>query len=146
MAVASNSVTIEGLREFQAALKKADGYSQTMLRVVLNNVATPVAHAAQGNVPRRSGAAAGSIRVASSQREARVKAGGAKAPYYPWLDFGGSVGRKGSVHRPFIKKGRYLYPAYEAHRDEVVTQMEYGLALLSAASGIDITTGGGAVK
>lgn len=44
---------------------------------------------------------------------------GEPADYYPWLDFGGSTGRghedrvggSGSIQRPVVAGGRYLYPA-----------------------------------
>jgi len=63
-------------------------------------------------VPRRSGRARGSVRSRSTQTFARITGGGAKAPHYPWLDFGGRVGRRGSIQRPFLTEGRYIYRSY----------------------------------
>jgi hypothetical protein len=67
-------------------------------------------------VPRRTGRAGGTIKAASTRTEARVSEGGARAPYMPWLDFGGRVGRKNSVKRPFLKEGRYIWKSFGAHR------------------------------
>ena len=58
---------------------------------------------------------------------ARIEAGGSKVPYYPWLDFGGRVGRRKSVHRPFLKDGRYIYDAFNRHRDDFIDVMREGL-------------------
>jgi hypothetical protein len=66
------------------------------------------------------------VRALATQESASVAAGGAKAPYYAFLDFGGSTGRghvagvpdSGSVKREWFGRGgsgagegRYLYPA-----------------------------------
>lgn len=126
-----DALRIEGLREFQAALKRADGESQKQLRVVLNGAARLVVEGATPRIARRSGRAAASMRAQSQQRVARVKAGGARVPYYPWLDFGGSVGRNKSVHRPFIKAGRYLYPTVRDRRAMIQEELEDGLKRLA---------------
>jgi hypothetical protein len=138
MAVASGAVKVTGLREFQAAIRRMDAKLPRELRVVLNDAGQSVVRDAKAGVPRRTGRAAGSIKMASSQREARIKAGGAKAPWYPWLDYGGSVGRGGSVKRPFISQGRYLYPAFRANRGEVLNKMEDGLVHLARSSGLGV--------
>lgn len=145
MTVVMDPIKVTGLREFQAALKSMDGESQKMLRLVLNDAAQIVVDAAKPRVAFRHGAARASMKVQSSQREARVKAGGAKVPYYPWLDFGGQVGpgrtgpRTGTVNRPFIRVGRYIYPAYAARRAAVLRRMETGLADLATGAGLDVS-------
>jgi hypothetical protein len=143
MAPVIEPVRIEGIRELQRALKAMDGESQKALRVVFNSAAELVAEGAQRKVPRRSGRARASIRVGSSQREARVKAGNArKAPYYPWLDFGGAVGKGRSVVRPFAKSGRYIYPSYSERRDEILAKLHDELVAMVRGVGWDrIDTG-----
>jgi hypothetical protein len=122
-----------------------DGESQKLIREVLNDAANLVADRAKIGVPVRSGKARASIRAGSSQREARVKAGGPKVPYYPWLDFGGRVGRgrtgprTGNVNRPVIAEGRYIYPAVSELRPKIQATMEEGLADLAKRSGLDVT-------
>lgn len=138
MPVASGAVRIEGLREFQAALRRMDGKLPRELRLVLNEAGQIVVRTAEPMVPHRSGAAAASIKMASSQREARIKAGSARVPYYGWLDFGGAVGRNRSVKRPFIKQGRYLYPAFRRNEGQVLAEMQDGLTRLARSSGVGV--------
>jgi hypothetical protein len=110
--MADVAVRVDGLAQFSRNLKKLDSDLPKALRLALNQSAELVVTGAQGNVPSRSGKARRSIRAASTRTEARVRAGGNRAPYYPWLDFGGRVGRGKSVRRPFLKDGRYLYATY----------------------------------
>lgn len=130
---AGTEIKIEGLREFQASMRAIDKDLPKGLRVMFNDVVTIVANAARPSVPTLSGAAAASIKPQSTQRVGQVKAGGARVPYYAWLDFGG---RAGHVHRPFIKTGRYLFPAYKAHKPEIETALEEGLMGLARGSGL----------
>lgn len=134
-------IKIEGLRDFQAALKRMDGESQKQLRLVLNDSADVVTSGARRMVASRSGKARGSIKSASSQREVRIKGGGAKAPYYPWLDFGGRVGRSNSIKRPFLKDGRYIYATFNARRSWFLERLEKGLSEMVRASGMDVDNG-----
>lgn len=112
-------VTVTGLREFQTALRRMDRELPKTLRVGLNQIAELVVTKARPLVAKRSGRAAGSLRVGSSQREARVRAGGARARYYPWLDFGGRVGKQRQIYRQFIREGRYIYPTVERYRADI---------------------------
>lgn len=132
-------ISIRGLRDFQATLKAMDGQSQKKLRVALNAAAELVADRARRGVPTRSGKAKRSVKTASDQRTAQVKGGGAKAAYYPWLDFGGAVGPKRSVHRPFRDVGRYIYPAFSAQYDEVLAELEEQLADLARDAGLEVS-------
>lgn len=136
-------IKIEGLREFQRALKEVDGESQKQLRVVLNQVAETVAQGAARRVPRKSGRAAASLRTASSQREARVQGGGARVPYYGWLDFGGTrTGRAGGrSYRPFVKSGRYMYPTIAANTDTLAKALSDALARVARDAGLEVTDG-----
>ncbi len=111
------AIKVVGLAEFNRSLKRLDAELPKALRVALNQAADVVVGAAQAQIPRRTGRAAASIRAASTRTAVQVRAGGAKAKWYPWLDFGGRVGRKRSVKRAFIKEGRYLYAAYFRKRD-----------------------------
>lgn len=135
---AIDPIKVEGLREFQKALRDMDGESQKMLRQVLNAAVEDIASGARRKVPRKTGKAASSIRAASSQREAIVKAGGRKASYFPWLDFGGRVGRDRSVKRPFIQSGRYLYPTYSSHRAGTLKLIEQGLVAVAREAGLEV--------
>lgn len=138
MAVASNAIHIEGLRELQAALRKMDGQSQKQLRLVFNEAATIVKDTAEPRVARRSGRAAGTLKARSGQREAVVQGGGGAAPYYAWLDFGGRVGRRNSVVRARVgKDGRYIFPSYRDRRAKVQVTISEGLESLIRRSGLE---------
>lgn len=137
MANVVDPLKIAGLRDLQAALKSMDGESQKLLRLTLNEAAETVAAGARRRVPTKTGRARGSVKAASSQREARVKAGSAKAPYFPWLDYGGRTGRNRSVSRPFVKTGRYLYPTYSANRESILTGLETSIRKLITQVGLD---------
>lgn len=136
--MARQTIQVAGLREFQAALKKMDADLPKQLRVALNAASQLVIDYAKPKIPRRSGAAAASLKVRSSQRAARIAAGGRKAPYYPWLDFGGSVGPGASVHRPFYTEGRYVYPGIRQNKDKIQETLETALADLARGAGLEV--------
>lgn len=129
-------IRVSGLKEFQAKLRVMDAKAPRQIRLVLNDSAGIVVDRVRPLVPKRSGRAAASVRAVSQQQKGVVKAGGGRAPYYPWLDFGGGVGRRNSVRKPYIAKGRYLYPTYERVRPAVIVSMETGLDRLIRQSGL----------
>jgi hypothetical protein len=127
-------IKIDGLAQFTRDLKKLDSDLPKAVRVANNQAADLVVTTARPLVPRRTGKAAGSIRAQSTRTAVRVTEGGPRAPYMPWLDFGGKVGRQHAVKRPFIKEGRYLYPAYRRKRDSGEFQEVMTAALLDVAA------------
>lgn len=135
------TVQIEGLSEFRKALREVDKNLPKEIRLILNEAANLVVADAKPKVPQRSGKAAGSVRAQSTQKLARVSGGGGRAPYYPWLDFGGAVGKSNSVKRPYSKVGRYIYPVYRKKRDSGVFQdrMVEGLNELGERAGLDMS-------
>lgn len=136
----ADPIRISGLREFTRDLKKLDGDLPKAVRVALNEAADVVVSGAKPKIPRRTGRAAATVKAASTRTLVRVAAGGKRAPYYPWLDFGGRVGRRRSVRRPFLKEGRYLYPAYFAAKESGELEQVMQRALLEVASqaGVDV--------
>lgn len=125
-------IKVDGLAQFSRNLKKLDSDLPKAVRLALNQSARLVVVGAQGRVPSDSGRARRSIRAASTRTEVRVRAGGARAPYYPWLDFGGRVGPRRSVSRPFLKDGRYLYFTYF----KVKASGEFGDVLTKSLLGV----------
>jgi hypothetical protein len=115
------------------------------MRLALNDAANVIVDDAKPRVPARSGRARASVKARSTQSQSRVVGGGNKAPYYPWLDFGGRVGRgrtgpnTGSVHRTFIRNGRYIYNAYFRNRGEYATILEASLVKIARDAGVEIT-------
>lgn len=132
-------IQVTGLRELQAALKQADAELPKALRLAMNAAVTLIADYARPKVPSRSGAARASIRPQSTQRAARLAIGGRRAPYMPWLDFGGKVGRHGSVVRDYRPSGRYLYPGLEATAPQVTEVMSRELDAIVVAAGLDVS-------
>lgn len=123
-------IQVLGLKEFRGDLKAANVLLPRELRKVFNAAATAVVADAKAKVPRRSGALAGTIQARSTSTEGRVTMGSEKVPYAGFIEFGGHVGKgrkgkgTGSVSRPFIRTGRYLYPAFLRHQLEVLAAME----------------------
>lgn len=127
------TIRIEGLASFNRKLRQVDAQLPKALRVAMNKAADLVIDDARTLVPKRSGRAAASIKAASTRTAVRVRAGGAKAPYYPWLDYGGRVGRRKATVRPFHKEGRYLWPTYFKHRDSGRLQRMLERSLINVA-------------
>lgn len=134
------SIEVSGLREFQKSLRDADAGLPKQLRIVLNEAGQVIIDYARPRFPRKSGDAVNSLKLRSSQRAVRLAYGGRKAPYAPWLDFGG----QGRVHgrpgkRPFITEGRYLYPGLRTQADKIQKVMADGLTRLATEAGMDVT-------
>lgn len=135
-------IKVKGLAEFSRNLRKINGELPKSLRVASNEAAQIVVTWAKSHVHSRSGRAASSIKAKSTRTEARVSGGGTKVPYYPWLDFGGKVGRHRSVQRKYIKAGRYIYPGYTENMDQVNAALL--AALLDVVRQADMEVSGGA--
>ena len=132
-------IQVTGLREFQAQLKAMDAGLPKQLRLALNEAAGVVIDYAQPRIPERTGRAAASLKARSSQREARIAVGGNRAPYYPWLDFGGEGRKRGRpAKREFIKSGRYVYKGLEVKRDRVTEIMSEALTKLARDAGLEV--------
>lgn len=128
-------IHVTGLIEYKQALRQIDNKLGAELRKGLNTVAEVVVEAARPKVPYLTGAAQDSMKAGSSQIAAQIKVGGTKAPHYMWLEFGGAVGRNKSVVRPFLKEGRYVYPAAEAKHAALVETLEGVLADVTRKAG-----------
>lgn len=130
MPVDKLGVQVSGLREVRAALRRlGDTESLTDVREALKDAAGVVAEDARRRVPVRSGRARDSIRPTASGNRAFVQGGKASVPYYGWLDFGSrqpisgrprSVGPWASPAPRGPEEGRFIYPALDATRGDVV--------------------------
>jgi hypothetical protein len=132
-------IRVEGLAEFSRNLKKLNGDLPKALRIALNEAADIVVKGARPKVPRRSGRAAASVKARSTRTSSRVVGGSNRVPYYPWLDFGGRVGKGKSVRRPFLKEGRYIYASYFANTDEYGKVLEEALLEVARQAGVEVT-------
>jgi hypothetical protein len=134
----ANTIKIDGLDQFVRNLKKLDSDLPKALRVGFNGAAQIIVDYAKPKVPHRTGKAAGSIRAQSTRSTVRVSEGGARAPWMPWLDFGGRVGRKKSVSRPFLREGRFLYAGLHAERDRINDAVVNALLDTARAAGVEV--------
>lgn len=132
------AIRIEGLKEFTKALKALDSDLPKMVRLALNKAAGVVVDYGRARIPRQSGRAAATIRPRSTRTAVRVIEGSNRAPYVPWLDFGGAVGRQKSVKRRFYSEGRYLYPALTDEKDAIKAALESALTSVVEAAGLDL--------
>ena len=134
---------VQGLQDFQQALRAADRQLPRELRRGLNDVAEIVAVEARRRVPvsndqKKKGKSRGHLRdtiaARSTQRQGRVQMGTPiRTAYAGWIEFGGNKANKGGrpSSRPFVRSGRYLYPSYLARRTQVGAKAEEVLAALA---------------
>ncbi|MFD4250397.1 hypothetical protein ACFWQL_11725 [Amycolatopsis thermoflava] len=89
--------------------------------------------------PGRGGHASSSLKAASTRTAARVQGGGKRFPYYPWLDFGGAVGRNNRTKRPFMKTGRYIWKSYAENQEKVTAQLAGALTRVVIDAGLEVS-------
>lgn len=104
--------------ELRSALRTLSDDIGDLVLSELESIATGVVADARAKVPHRSGAAQASYRTTGTS----VSMG--DVPYVPWLEFGGDVGRKGSVRRRHVRGGRYLYPAITANLADIEKRVD----------------------
>ncbi len=127
------AATLDGFSSWQADMGRFASSADEKISRMLTQAAETVADDAQGLVPRGpSGAARASLRA----RGAAVAMGGSRAPYGPWLEFGGRVGIGQSVTRRFVPGGRYIWPSWTKNRTDILTALERGMADLAKESGV----------
>ncbi len=118
-----NSVKITGLKEFQEAVRKL-GYeaAKDIAEAVGAEASSLVVTRVKPKIPLGPGLgghARNSVKAVKKGILYEVQAGGPNFPYYPWLDFGGRVGKKQSVRRRFIKEGRYVWSTMNDLQPEI---------------------------
>ena len=134
----ADAIRIDGLATFNRNLRKLDSDLPKVIRVALNEATDIIVGYAKPKVPRESGRAQASVKARSTRTKARVQGGGNRAPYYPWLDFGGRVGKNRSVRRAFLKEGRYIYAAYFDHGDEFGEALTRSLVDVVRQAGFEV--------
>lgn len=131
-------VVVTGLRELNKALKAADQEAADAMKAAMKLIAEGVAGDVRGRVPRLTGKAAASYKPRGGVKGAAIAFGGSKAPYAPWLDFGGAVGRRKSVRRPVVSGGRYLYPAIADNMSDVQEKVAKAISDITGQYGFRV--------
>lgn len=141
---------IRGLRDVRAAFARVDREIPKGFRSAFLPIAQRVVAGVQAKVPQKTGRAASSVKPRASQRGAAVVFGGNAAPYFPWLDFGGTTGRghvpgqawSGSVRRPWagrpVGDGRYVYPTIDEQSEEILAAAEGAVLTVARAAGFEV--------
>lgn len=132
--------------QFRSAVRAAGGRLEGLERETEREIARVAAGRARRAVKVASGRARASVRVVTSASGSEVRAGGSRAPYFGWRDFGGPRrGRGGGIARiPYIPGGRYVWRAY-ADLNDAGTLEDIGRDKMLRALrgvGIDVTAGG----
>jgi hypothetical protein len=134
------AIRVDGLKQLNKSLRSLSSDAPKALRLVGNDAADLIVKTAKPKVPTgpgKGGHAASSIKAASTRTAARVKAGGPKYRYFPWLDFGGRVGRRKRTVRPFLKSGRYVWKAYGEQHENVAQHLADGLERVIVDAGLE---------
>lgn len=136
-------VSVEGLDETLRALRKAgDKMSAREVGQAGKSAADIVAQRAKTKVPVLTGRARDSVRAAVVRGGGAVRGGKATVPYYGFLDFGNKphqgrgVGRGDSHPRPFIARGRFIYPTLDEEMDRVVETYEQLVSAVLRSAGL----------
>lgn len=135
--MADLKVEIDGLAALSRGLKRIDTEAPKQLRLCFNGAAELLVDKTRPKIPSRTGAAARSLKARSTRTSARVAVGGRKAPYFPWLDFGGEgriAGRPAA--REFLKEGRYVYPTLRQIRPDIERSLRDGISAVIAGVGL----------
>lgn len=130
-------VKIKGLREFENALRLLGDKAPKELKQAGKKAAQLIVDDAKPRVPVGPGVgghARDSIKVTSTG----IQAYGRNYPYGPWLEFGGRVGIRRSVKRPFIKEGRYIFAAVDKKSDLVKDLIQAAIVDAAKAAGLDV--------
>jgi hypothetical protein len=162
---------LKGLRELQTSLARVAPETKREFQNELKTIGKMVADDTRASMEfkRPTGRAKRSVKVKIVTRRGfegvQISEGGGVAPYTPWLDFGGTVGKgrrstarvtlhgggrvsvrrigsqgSGSVVRPYIKDGRYLYPAYYRRYDDMVAATLDAVRKAAATAGLEVKT------
>jgi len=121
-------IDVKGLRDLRTELKRIGPEFPKELRAANKEAAEIIAVEARRRAPRgphegggRVQPLAGSIRAVANQLRGQVAVGGARSPHGPVLEFGGTIGRRGTTGaRTQVRAQPSLYPAIASERDEVV--------------------------
>ena len=134
-------VEVRGIRELSSAFRRVDAELPKQLKTAFLKIAERVVSVAQSGVPVLTGRAAASIKPRASTRGAGIAFGGSAAEYFPWLNFGGRVGRGGSIVRERVEPDRYIYRAVSSQKEETAAAADEAVKDVARRAGFE-TKGG----
>lgn len=119
------AIRVEGAAELRRQLRRLDNtVLPRELKAVHRRVADLVVAEARPRVPVRSGKLRDSLRAGVQAKGATIIMGRQSVPYAGWIDFGGERPH----HRPYLRRGRIIYPALDATRGEAERLYTLGVA------------------
>jgi hypothetical protein len=131
-------IQVEGLARLNRGLRRLDSEAPKQLRLAHNEAADTLIEHTRPEIPSVTGAARRSLVARSTRTSARVAVGGKRAPYFPWLDFGGQGRRPGRpAPRQFLKEGRYVYPTLRRIRPQIEEQLQDALTAVIRNAGLE---------
>lgn len=129
-------VDTQGLDAWLMAARRFEDALPDLMDDTEHEVAELVAGETRRRVPVLSGAARQSVRVLDYSGDATVVGGSSGVRYFGWLNYGGRTGRQYATVRPKVRRGRYIYPAYEDSEPEIVSIMDDQLLKSLRAHGL----------
>lgn len=150
MARGTDSIKVAGLDELRRELRRLDTPGLVdELKTVNYDVAEQVVGWAQANAARwgpMDQRAAATLSAARAQKAARVRLGGARAPFAQGAEFGAGHNKPRPTARGTVRgwnqfrswrgngadAGYWLYPAIRDHTDEIVERYGDGLERITA--------------
>lgn len=130
---------VTGADDLRRALRATSDGLDEHVRAQFLDQARMVAADAAGHVPRQSGAARATVDAVILDQAATIVGGGGRVPYFPWLEYGGRVGRHQSVRRPFVRDGRYIGRAVDAAFADIEAAAARGVADAARGAGLEVT-------
>jgi hypothetical protein len=132
-------IEVHGLRELGVHLGSFDRKLPKVVDQACKEAAQAVADGAKRRMPfgpEPGGHVRASTRTARIRGGYEARAGGARYPYYMWLEYGGHVGRRHHTYRTRSTKGRYMYPALVAASPKIRRILNRALARAARQSGL----------
>lgn len=132
-------VEVGGLAKLSRGLKAVDAGAPKELRIALNSAADLLIEHVRPKIPEVTGASRRSLVARSTRTSARIAVGGKKAPWFPWLDFGGQGRIKGRpAPREFLREGRYVYPTLREIRPKIEQQLQDAITAVVRNAGLEV--------
>ena len=133
---------LHGMREFQLALERFEETLETMGEEAGHESAKKIAHTARKMMPVGP-AEGGHVRDTARADGMAAVLGGTFFPCTGWLEFGGRVGRGNKVGagiwRPkALPHGRYLWPSYMIHYNEVSKIQDDEMVETARQAGLEV--------